>query len=156
MYDDRRRFADHRTSIHEGQASQRKLSKDYEQIGLAGEEEFARQFGQMHEVQVDTSDRIGGDGGRDFLIGPGVVDVKTARKPIYLLLEQKPTRADIVVLARYDDETRRATLLGWQWVKTIQKYRVRDMGFGVLSHAVPLSHLRPIRDLKRMCGQPVV
>jgi len=146
--------AQDRHDLHEGQDSHRPLSENYELVGLKGEAEFARMF----MMERDRDLRPGGDMGIDFHIHLDTdteirrfsVDVKTARKTGNLIIEQKQKHdADIYVLAKYDDDTESATLLGWEWGKTLRQAPVKDFGHGVINHYIPRRNLRPISELKK-------
>jgi len=143
---DIRKLAREREALHRNHASSRPLSPDYEIIGLAGEQQFAVEFG----LEVDTKARPGGDGGIDFqLPGVGSVDVKTACRPFNLLHEQGKTPPDIFVLARFDRDDS-ATLLGWEWAEVVIAQPVKDFGYGVINHYLSANRLRPIETLKAM------
>lgn len=139
----------------------RPLGKDYEDVGLAGEWEFGRFSGLFPKTKP------GGDGGVDFEL-PVVftVDVKTSRKGDYLLVEEGKVKADIYVLAKYQDEgggvalepeevwnSGKATLVGWCFALQLKAYQPRDTGRGVINHAVPADALRPMDELKKMMGK---
>ena len=138
--------ADHRTAVHDGAPSQRILAPHHDAVGIAGEEAFAAAIGQRPDYTI----RGAGDGGCDFTVHmPFTVDVKTFRKAFHLLVEEGKTGADIYVLARYDDATGAASLLGWAWGATIIAAPVADFGYGVRSHHVRADRLRPMSDLFR-------
>lgn len=141
---DLRATAEARTSLHQGKASQRQLSEEYELIGLAGEDALAEFCGG----EVDITPRPNGDGGTDCHIALFfTVDVKTSRRGIDLLVEAGKVRADIYVAAKY--ENGRARLLGWEWGKVVAQVPPYDVcGRGVISHCIPLSKLRPMSELK--------
>lgn len=135
-----------RTSIHTNHKSQRILSKDHDKVGLSGE--FA--FGEFSGLWPDTRSLEGGDCGVDFTVGLGfTVDVKTYRKPGNLIHEQGKPFADIFVLAKYDDETGKSELLGWEWGAILKKAPVRDFGYGVINHYIPAKDLRPMETLSK-------
>ena len=78
---EQRKIANQRTTLHKGCPSQRILSKNHDLVGIAGEEEFGRQF----DLELDKTERLHGDAGIDFILPVGTVDVKTFRKPFNLL-----------------------------------------------------------------------
>lgn len=128
------------------------FSNDYELVGLMGELQFAREFQQP----LDLSRQAGGDPGHDFALPVRfTVNVKTARRPVYLIHEQGKVVADIYVLAGFDDEPARAYLLGWQLGQVLAQAPVRDFGYGKLSHYIPAEQLRPMQQLRarmmRLC-----
>ena len=134
-----------RNSLHDGQKSQRILSENHNAVGMAGE--FA--FGEFSGFWPDTSDRVDGDGGIDFVIPlKFTVDVKTARKAIHLIHEQGKEFADIFVLAEYSDEKNTAKLLGWEFGSVLKKAPTKDFGYGVINHYIHRSKLRPMQELK--------
>ncbi len=136
--------AEWRRAMHEGHASSRPLSPDYELVGFVGEFEFGRLIGRM----PDFSPRPGGDAGVDFVVHvPLTVDVKCARKAMNLIHEQGKTFADIYVLAEFNADTRRALIIGWAYGIALKAAPVRDFGYGVLNHYIPRENLRPIGEL---------
>ena len=143
--DEIEREAIRRSASHSGHASQRKLSPDYEKIGLRGEEEFGRIFRQ----RPDLSARPRGDGGKDFMLDGYKVNLKTSRKA-YLGMLVEAGKVDpntIYVSAQYDEETDTASLDGWQWGSVVLRYRPKDTGRGLINHNVPTRDLRPMSDL---------
>ena len=52
MTNDLRKIAADRERLHKNHASSRPLSKDYEYIGLKGEEEFGKEFNLEIEARV--------------------------------------------------------------------------------------------------------
>jgi hypothetical protein len=143
-------LARQRHELHKHHASSRPLSLDYELVGLAGEQAFADAFG----LQVDTSIRPAGDGNVDFrLFGLVTVDVKTARKAGNLIAEVGTDPwADIYVLARYDDLTQTARLLGWEHGDVLRRAPSRDFGYGIINHYIPRYQLKPIARLHMFCN----
>ena len=134
-----------RNELHKNHESQRVLSEKHNEVGMAGE--FS--FGEFCGLWPDTESKPGGDGGIDFTVPlKFTVDVKTARKPGNLIHEQGKPVADIYVLAGYDDQSEKATLLGWQWGATLAAAPVRDFGYGVINHYIPQSQLRPMSELQ--------
>ena len=135
-----------RTSIHNNHQSQRILSKDHDKVGLSGE--FA--FGEFSGLWPDTRSLEAGDCGIDFTVDLGfTVDVKTCRKPKNLIHKQGKPFADIFVLAKYDDETEKAELLGWEWGAILKKAPVRDFGYGIINHYIAAKDLRPMQSLRQ-------
>lgn len=133
-----------RHEAHKHHASSRPLSDDYELVGLAGETAFGMLTGKMPDLER----RLEGDAGIDFIIPMRFsVDVKTARKAYHLIHEKGKKFADIYVLAEYDDETKKARLIGWEWGRTLQKAPVKDFGYGIENHYIPASKLKPMDEL---------
>jgi hypothetical protein len=136
-----------RTSHHNNDRSQRILSRDHDKVGLAGE--FV--FGEFSGRWPDTSIKRGGDEGIDFHINlTFTVDVRTARKPYNLIHEEgKPFSSDIYVLAGFNDDTQRASLIGWEWGSALSRAPTRDFGHGVINHFISADKLRPMEELAK-------
>ena len=141
-----RAIAADRARLHKGQDTSRPLSKEYELVGLSGEVAFSKETG----YPLDLRTRIGGDNGVDFYTSLGTVDVKTSRKPYFLVVEQGKVKADVYVLAQYDDESKTARLLGWEYGSTMKDQPIRDFGFGVINHYKAVSDLRNIWELTNL------
>jgi hypothetical protein len=139
-------LAPDRAAAHVGDPTTRALSPNFNEVGMAGE--FA--FGEFCGLWPDTSLSRNGDGGHDFTVPLMFrVDVKTFRLPRCLLVEVGKPICDIYVLAGYDDETRKAELLGWEWGATVAKAPTHDFGRGVVSHYIPADELRNMSELQR-------
>jgi hypothetical protein len=136
-------FAKFRDSTHSKHASRRPLSDDFEYVGLAGEVAFA----QAYNAPMDLRSVATGDKGVDFYTIAGTVDVKTARKPFNLIVEEGKVVADIYVLARYHDQTKKAELLGWEYGQNIKKWSIKDFGYGIRNHYKSASQLRKMSEL---------
>ncbi len=135
-----------RTNLHRDHHTQRILSENHDQVGVSGE--FA--FGEFSGLYPDTRPLAGGDRGVDFNVRlEFTVDVKTCRIPKNLIHEQGKPFADIFVLAKYDDETGKAELLGWEWGAKLKAAPVRDFGYGIINHFIPTNELRPMEELKK-------
>lgn len=140
------KHANERHEIHKNHDSSRPLSEGYEDVGIAGE--FA--FGEFCGLWPDTSLKPKGDGGVDFTVPLNfTVDVKTGRKPFNLIHEEGKPFVDIYVLAKFDDETKEASLLGWEWGHVLKKAPTKDFGYGVINHYISVEKLRPMEELKR-------
>ena len=144
MKKDIRKIANEREKIHENHASSRPLSDDYEYVGLKGEEQFAKEF----DLELDRELRPGGDKGIDFITIVGRIDVKTARKPYNLIVEEDKVKADIYVLAIYRDYDDDAVLLGWAFKDEVLNAPVKDFGYGIMNHYISRKELHPIEALK--------
>jgi hypothetical protein len=142
MYDIRA-IADERTRTHISHTSTRALSPDYEYVGVAGEVAFAEEFG----LDVDTTPRPYGNGGVDFTLPIGTVDVKCYRKPYHLLREVDKPHADILVLAGFDDSTGGARLIGWEFDNEMVQCPTRDFGYGIVSYYKAAGQLKAISEL---------
>lgn len=142
-----RALADARAEQHEGKISCRPLSKDYELIGLVGEEAFALEFGMGTDHHRLTPH---GDGRIDFHSPAGTIDVKTAEKAYNLLMERGKPHADILVLAKFNRGDTTATLLGWEYSSEMEKMPYKDFGYGIINHYKHNTQLRPIEELYSM------
>ena len=139
------KIADDRAELHADHASSRVWTPDCHLVGLVGEAEFARVFAQP----LDLNERPGGDGGVDFTLPIRMtVDVKTARKPVFLIEKEGLVVADIYVLAGYSDELGRAELLGWTTGALLAAAPIRDFGYGP-NHAIAREELRPMETLRQ-------
>ena len=135
-------IANQRSDTHKGHASQRILSKDYNLIGVYGEDAFARMF----NLPIDDSVKPSGDKGVDFVLGLNfTVDVKTAKLPFNLLLEVGKPLADIYVLADFNGGNTK--LIGWEWGLRLGQAPYKDFGYGVINHYIPAEELRPMKEL---------
>lgn len=146
--EDLKEYADRRNNLHRGQNTSRPLSQNYELVGLAGEWQFALEFGMV----MDLTERVNGDGKVDFHTPIGTIDVKTARKAYNLLIEVNRPHADILVLAAYDDETGEAELLGWESYQEMRRAPYKDFGYGIVNHYKSVSALRSMDELKTFLG----
>lgn len=154
MNDELKNEAVARSTRHQDHPTHRPLSQDYELIGLAGEAAWSDRFGG----QVDLTARPGGDKGKDFTISlwtgasweAFTVDLKTACKPNYLAVEKgKCKRLTIYVLAKFHEETKVATLIGWEWGETLLKAEPRTLpGHKVLNHLVHNTRLRNLDEIE--------
>ena len=143
---DLRKLASEREKLHKNHVSSRPLSKDYEYIGLKGEERFSEEF----SMPMDEKLRPGGDGGRDFSSYKDIVDVKTAWKAYNLIVEEGKVISDIYVLAKYIDDTDEAELLGWAYKREVLDAPVRDFGYGIINHYILKDELHPIQSLRHI------
>jgi hypothetical protein len=148
---DARALAHRRWKLHEG--TSRKFYRDKtieEYVGIKGEIQFASEFG----LEVDTVDRLEGDGGIDFVLPIGNINVKTYRKPYNLLVKttERLSRADIYVLVGYSEVTDNATLLGWEWKTEMLRCPTKNFGFGFVNYYKPAHRLRSIVELKSNVG----
>lgn len=150
---DLRRHGDMRHRVHRQHKTSRPLSKDYELVGLAGEQAFAEKF----KIEVDLTIRPKGSRSINFTMHGKTINVMTARKPNHLLVEQGKVKADIFVLAIYHDDTQAATLLGWASREEVLAKIPWDVGgFGIQSHAIFHTQLHPIEELEVVLGTRAV
>lgn len=119
---------------------------DADLIGAMGEIAFAKAFG----FEVDMTPRPDGDNGVDFVFWRKgkrkTIDVKTASKPVYLLVTRDAMRnsADILVLGAYDRGE--VTFLGWETKGIMATMPVADFGLGPDKP----SHFRLASELRTM------
>ena len=142
-----RDIADKRTKIHTSHSSTRPLSKDYDYIGVAGEVAFAKEFG----LKVDVAVKPGGDKGIDFILPIGTVDVKCYRKPYNLLREVGKIHADILVLAGFDNASKEAYLIVWEYDNEMINCLTKDFGYGIVNHYKAAGKLKTIPELHKRC-----
>jgi hypothetical protein len=146
-----KKLAHDRHKLHEGHASSRPLSDDYELIGFCGE--YA--FHNVAALMADWTRRPGGDNGVDFQVGRLSIDVKTAKKANNLILEEGKDCADIIVLAGMmaDYQTNkgerfvRVKFHGWERKEKILAAPTKDFGYGIINHYIPKEDLRPFPEL---------
>ena len=149
--DDIREVAKRREALHANHATSRPLSQDYEFIGLMGQWEFAKEFG----LEIDLSDKPGGDGRINFITDIGTISVSTARKPYNLLREAGKECARYHVLAKYKEKRIAWTeyqytvqLLGWESDEEMLKCPVRSFGHNIQNHYKHVRYLRPMIEMR--------
>ena len=137
-----------RKNLHNPHTEQNALVEDQDPIGIMGELYFALMYGYA----ADLKEKISGDDGYDFTIPlKFTVDIKTTVKTPNaknLFVKQGTVKADIYVLAMYDDE--KVDLLGWAWGKELLAITPRDFGRGNINHYIPIDKLRPMDSLTVM------
>ena len=137
-----------REELHSNHASSRPLSKDYDLLGVLGEIAMSLRYG----VPFDAKLRPAGDGGRDVLLPMKfITDVKIARTPGNLIVEQGKVKAQLYVLGRHNEGTL-PTLLGWETRAAVLAAPVKDFGYGILNHYIPADRLRSMEHLDRRVG----
>ena len=146
---DLRALADERAAVQRiGQP--RHLTADKEYVGLVGEREFGNRFW----LRMDTTLRPQGDGGIDFRLptydGIYLVDVKTHRLRLGLLVEKHKcdefVRKEIricYVCALFEP----VELLGWMWGEDVATHRVVEKRHGIISYHVKLEKLSHMDEL---------
>lgn len=131
------------TEIAEGRrkqiASTRELSEGYEEVGVLGELAFAKIAG----LEIDSNSYKGGDNGVDFVV-PLTIDVKTARKPFNLIVEEGKVKSLVYILYGMAEEP---YPVGWEWGVNVKNAPTKDFGYGVVNHYIPAQQLRPINEL---------
>lgn len=146
------RIADERQQMHEraGNNSRRLYSNNTTEnyIGLCGEIAFSRKY----DLPINNELLVHGDGGYDFVLDDGSdLNVKTARKPYYLLLKAQEKVADIFVLARFRETG--ITFLGWEYGPALKQCPTSNFGLGVPSHYKPRTQLHSMRELESRMGR---
>jgi hypothetical protein len=125
------------------------------EIGVAGEEEFAKVMG----LSMDKRGLPRGDGGRDFEVqmpaGLLTIDVKTYQKPGHILIKEWDIErcADILVLCGWKPGNV-VTLIGWDTFYAIERSPVKDFGYG-RNFARHAKYLRPIVDLREILSHRI-
>lgn len=141
-----------RDLAHANHASSRRLSEDYEALGIFGECKFAADFG----LRVDRKLRTGGDQGIDFTVGEYTIDVKTARIPNHLLVEvaKIENAADIFVLCGFGGFLVEPRLWGWEYRAAVAEAPAKTFGkHNILNHYIPAQQLRPMATLRELLGK---
>jgi hypothetical protein len=136
-----RRIADTRRSAHKGRSSRRGLTKNFEEIGVAGELAFEVWSG----IPMDRKPRPRGDS-TDFLIANRRIDIKCYTKPICLLVERAKANQDYYVLAGWENE-KEISLLGWADLETVLAAPYRDFGRGIVNYYIYAENLASMDDL---------
>jgi hypothetical protein len=143
--DELRAIAQARDAVHAGMPHDNPaLSPEGQYMGVVGEATFEDRYG----YPMDTEARVEGDGGWDFKTPAGLVDVKTALKPFYLLLPVHDVgKCDILVLGRYDASDESVEFVGWEYQGIMAKQPTRDFGGGFKSHFMFRGDLRAMEAL---------
>ena len=139
------RLANARNEMHKYESHNRPLSKDYEYIGLVGEDEFAKTWG----LPMNLCLKRNGDNGVDYVISGYSIDVKTLRDARYIKVEQGKCRAGIYVLYQYHDESDTAEFVGWITGHQLSMIPPRDTGRGIINHAMQRENLYDFNTLVR-------
>jgi hypothetical protein len=120
-------------------------------IGMAGERAFAAWSG----VPARNEDFPAGDPGWDFEVDGWRIDIKTARKPLNILVNAtKPVCSDIVVMYRYLDD-KPAEFVAWEFTGEIMKRepRVYPAKGQRLNYVMPAKLcLRTLGELAELLG----
>lgn len=147
---ERTRHGEMRHALHESHTTHRPLSKNYDAVGIAGEQSFAK----FMDVAWDKELKPGGTNNINFTIGGKTVNVATARFPKYLLVEVGKAKADYYVLAMYR-EGLDAKLMGWATQKQVLEAPTEDKGhFGIVSHFIAWEKLAKMDELRDILKPP--
>ena len=112
-------------------------------IGIYGE----IRFGSMYGLAPNLREKIQGDD-YDFLVHGKKVDVKTARKPLNLLVKEfEIGKCDIYVNSRFDEAKKAVTFLGWETSQVMKEQPQRDFGYGIVNYYKKTGLLKPMEDL---------
>lgn len=118
-------------------------------VGVAGEIAFAEQFGFTID-EDDLWQRPWGDGGYDFELANGTtIDVKCARKPVFLLVKETDIQqvADVLVLGKFIDVDT-IKWVGWTFGDMMKHAVMKDFGYRIRSYALPAEDLTSMDRLK--------
>lgn len=143
---DLRKIAAARMDLHKNHKTTRRLSRDYEYIGLLGEWIFATEF----NYEIDLSIKPGGDSAIDFITPLGAIDIKTYRKALNLLREIDKKHAHILVLGQYLESKDDVLLVGWEFDSIMISCPKKDFGYGIINHYKHKEKLRPMWVLKHL------
>jgi hypothetical protein len=144
-----RKIASRRDELRAYNSHNRPLSKDYEYVGLVGEDEFGIEF----DLPVNLSLKRNGDGGIDFRCNGYTIDVKTLRDDKFLKIELGRCRADIYVLYHYIDNLDTAAFCGWEYGSCMAKIPAVDTGRGIINHALEREFLNDKLSLYKLLGK---
>jgi hypothetical protein len=136
-----KRIADTRRSAHKRRGSRRGLTKNFEEIGVAGELAFEIWSG----IPMDRKPRPRGDS-TDFWIANRRIDIKCYTRPICLLVERAKANQDYYVLAGWRNE-KEISLLGWADLETVLAAPYRDFGRGIVNYYIDAENLAPMGNL---------
>lgn len=140
---DKREIVEHRDQTY---ASTRKLSPDYEQVGVEGEIAFHDLTG----IELTNGGMSNGsDGGFDFKVDI-TIDVKSFQTPYNLLVEQGKVKATIYVLCKVEkigEDEFKTEFIGWAWAEEVLAAPVKDFGRGVINHYIPAEKLHKPTDI---------
>jgi hypothetical protein len=138
---------------HRRLASTTIYDPEYSRKGVCGEVAL-REFFDINEHPPGSLP--GGDGGIDVRIHlldrdnrmPVLmtVDVKCAVTPTYLWVEEFKAKADIYVLARYNQKSRRAACIKWHWGEVVRAAQVTF--YGKRHHDIPAHQCREMDELE--------
>jgi hypothetical protein len=127
-------------------------------IGFAGEAAFAKKYGLKPDLTINAR----GNAQRDFVVtwytSTLTIDVKTATVPKYLPVKEQHILlcADILVLARYDRQTKEVWFVGWTNRGSMQKCekKVLDEIIGMPSYCMPARDLNSMDTLDELLLDP--
>lgn len=115
-------------------------------MATAGKATFAAKI----DVEIDLSQHHGGDNLCDYEINGKTIDAETTKRVNNLLLEPGKRTADNLVLAQYDEETRTARPIGWEYPREMVTCPIRKFGtLDFLSH-FKLMYKLSIKSLKHL------
>jgi len=144
-----RRIAEQRQAVHAKHTTPRLYDDPCREneIGVIGERAFARAFGLQHDDRILAE----GDGGCDFRVILGkrnvTIDVKTAARPVYLLVKTADiaSGADLYVLAHLDRGA--VSFVGWETRAIMALMPTAEFSPGIESHFRHREQLRPMGQL---------
>jgi len=139
-----------RQAVH-SESKNRRLYEDTtveHRRGAHGEKEFVDEFG----YPLDRRKRKSGDDGFDFVTAMGLIDVKASIVPsLAVKTYEIHRRVDIYVFAHYNEITKTAKFLGWEYPEEMIKCPIEDLPYGPCyvkpAHALKsMEHFRIIMD----------
>jgi hypothetical protein len=83
----------------------------------------------------------------------------TSKRPRYLIAAREVLRPDAaydLVYLKFDRGPSgggQAEMMGWEWGRKLLRAPVKDFGYGVLSHYIPVRELRPEDELRMLVEQ---
>ena len=150
-HDDRLSEAAKREAVNRGSRTNRSIEGDADYLGVAGEDAWmmwCQVHGFDHGPRPQRRHK-----GVQFVTNGQSVKILCSRTPGNLLVKQGAVRADLYVLAAFDDASRKATLIGWVPKRVVELAVVRSLSRGeysIPSHAVPVSALFDMSTLAQV------
>ncbi len=128
---------------------------EYDRKGVCGEVALREFFGIFEHPPGAL---LGGDGGFDLRVDLRgrddrerlhTIDIKAAVRPTWLWVEPPKKGhafADVYVLARYNEKTRRATLIKWHWGEVVRTAPITFEGKN--HHSIAATACLDLKDLR--------
>jgi hypothetical protein len=147
LKDEVKKIARERDRIHLGQRSSRRLSKDYDTLGVGAEMQGQVDYG----FPWDPNKYESGDGRIDFFFPDGTSgDWKAAHRCYNLLMEADQKHADILIIGLWheDDVFCRVEWMGWEWGRELEKVdpKVFNEEQPIWDHYRAVDNLRPMSE----------
>lgn len=140
-----------RHNAHDGQASSRPFSENYQLLGIAGEVAFSRDFDLERKKEILPR----GDGRFDFRVGRLTIDPKVARNPKYLFREVDKQYSAILVQGGFQEDGDSCYIIweGWEFSELMLEEPTKDFGHGVVNHYKRVSDLRDMLSLRELLAK---